>query len=308
MKQTVSTLLACALALASTATFASKADELQRPRNFTRDFQVPTVPTGGLTTVLTQNFDGAFPPAGWTVVNNEAGGPTWGNLAACGESGNFTNGSGDVACISSDVFGAAEMDAELRTPSINLAGFAAPAALTFTVNYQNFANLDFFTVDVSTNGGGAWTNLLSWNEDHGGFRVAPGENVNLDISAYAGQADVRFRFRYFDPNTGDWNWYAQVDNVVVAATAATASISLTATVGTTPGVCAATDAVTVTAGTEVYYCYQATNTGGVALGFHDLTDTEAGVILNDLPFALAPGASSPEVIVPATPTDRKSVV
>ena len=301
MKQTVSTLLACALALASTATFASKADELQRPRNFTRDFQVPTVPTGGLTTVLTQNFDGAFPPAGWTVVNNEAGGPTWGNLAACGESGNFTNGSGDVACISSDVFGAAEMDAELRTPSINLAGFAAPAALTFTVNYQNFANLDFFTVDVSTNGGGAWTNLLSWNEDHGGFRVAPGENVNLDISAYAGQADVRFRFRYFDPNTGDWNWYAQVDNVVVAATAATASISLTATVGTTPGVCAATDAVTVTAGTEVYYCYQATNTGGVALGFHDLTDTEAGVILNDLPFALAPGASSPEVIVPATP-------
>jgi uncharacterized repeat protein (TIGR01451 family) len=301
MKQTASTLLACALALTGSAVFAAKADELQRPRDFTRDFQVPAASLGGLTTVLTQNFDGAFPPAGWTVVNNAPGGPVWSNLAGCGETGNFTNGSGDVACVSSDVFGAAEHDVELRTPAINLSTFGAPAALTFTANYQNFANLDFFTVDVSTNGGGAWTNLLSWNEDHGTFRAAPGENVNLDISAYAGQADVRFRFRYFDPNTGDFNWYAQVDNVAVAATPAVPTISLEATVGTTPAVCATTDTLTVTAGTEVHYCYEVTNTGTVALNSHDLSDTLIGTILNDLPFNLLPGASA-FVVVPATPT------
>ncbi len=301
MKQTVSTLLACALALSGSAVFAAKADELQRPRDFTRDFQVPAAPTGGLVTALTQNFDGVFPPAGWTVVNNEPGGPAWSNLAGCGEGGNFTNGSGDVACVSSDLFGAAEFDVELRTPAINLSTFGAPAALTFTANYQNFANLDFFTVDVSTNGGGAWTNLLSWNEDHGGFRAAPGENVNLDISAYAGQADVRFRFRYFDPNTGDWAWYAQVDNVTVAATPAVPTISLDATVGTTPGACATTDTLTVTAGTEVYYCYEVTNTGTIAVTSHDLSDTVIGTILNDFPFNLVPGASA-FVVVPSTPS------
>lgn len=300
MKQTVSTLLACALALTGSAVFAAKADELQRPRDFSRDFQVPAAPAGSLTNVLTQNFDGAFPPAGWTVVNNAPGGPVWSDLAGCGETANFTNGSGGVACVSSDVFGPAEYDVELRTPAINLSGFAAPAALTFTANYQNFANLDFFTVDVSTNGGAAWTNLLSWNEDHGAFRAAPGENVNLDISAYAGQADVRFRFRYFDPNSGDWNWYAQVDNVAVAATQVVPTISLAATVGTTPAVCAATDTLTVTAGTQVHYCYTVTNTGTVALNFHDLSDTVAGTILNDFPFNLLPGASA-FLVVPATP-------
>ncbi len=61
-----------------------------------------------------------------------------------------------------------------------------------------------------------WTNLLSWNEDHGGFRSLPGVAVNLDISSVVGQANVMFRFRYYDPNTGDWDWYVQVDDVEVS--------------------------------------------------------------------------------------------
>jgi len=79
------------------------------------------------------------------------------------------------------------------------------------------------------------------------------------------------------------------------------SIVLTKTVGTTAGVCATTDNITVLAGTEVYYCYQVENTGDVALNFHDLVDSELGEILDDLPYALAPGAFSPQVIVPETP-------
>jgi uncharacterized repeat protein (TIGR01451 family) len=79
-----------------------------------------------------------------------------------------------------------------------------------------------------------------------------------------------------------------------------ASISLEATVGTTPGVCAATDTLTVTAGTQVHYCYTVTNTGAVALNFHDLSDTVDGTILDDFPFNLLPGASA-FLVVPATP-------
>ena len=79
------------------------------------------------------------------------------------------------------------------------------------------------------------------------------------------------------------------------------SISLNKTVGTVPGVCALTDDITITAGTEVYYCYVVENTGDVTFNFHDLVDSELGVILNDFPYTLAPGAFSPQVIVPATP-------
>ncbi len=79
------------------------------------------------------------------------------------------------------------------------------------------------------------------------------------------------------------------------------SISLNKTVGTVPGVCALTDDITITAGTEVYYCYQVENTGDVTLNFHDLVDSELGVILNDFPYTLAPGALSPQVLVPETP-------
>jgi len=87
----------------------------------------------------------------------------------------------------------------------------------------------------------------------------------------------------------------------LAAAQPVPSISLTKTVGTTPGVCAATDAITVTAGTQVFYCYVATNTGTATFEFHDLVDSELGTLLNDLPYSLAPGASSPQVLVPDTP-------
>ena len=79
------------------------------------------------------------------------------------------------------------------------------------------------------------------------------------------------------------------------------AISLSKTVGTTAGVCAATSSITVAVGTDVYYCYQIQNTGVVTLNYHDLDDDQLGTILDDFNFVLAPGASSPEVIVQETP-------
>lgn len=224
----------CSIALASMPVFADKLDESFRPRDYSRDFQVPAAPMATMATVLGENFDGTFPPTGWTVVDNAPGGPVWGDLAGCGESGNFTNGSGGTACVSSDQFGSGEFDTELRTPAIDFSSITAPAALTFTANYQNYASLDFFNVDVSTDGGASWANLLSWNEDHGSFRAPPGVDVNLDISAYAGQSDVRFRFHYFDPNSGDWDWYAQVDNVDISGTVAVATTDLALSLSASP--------------------------------------------------------------------------
>ena len=81
----------------------------------------------------------------------------------------------------------------------------------------------------------------------------------------------------------------------------TPAIELNKTVGTTPGVCAAGDNITVTAGTAGLLLLPGDNTGNVALNFHDLADSELGTLLDNFPYVLAPGASSPQVIVPDTP-------
>ncbi|MEO9871453.1 choice-of-anchor J domain-containing protein [Ekhidna sp.] len=164
--------------------------------------------------IFSEDFEGGvFPPAGWTAIDNEGTGVNWGFSLDVGEA-NYS-GSGEAATVSSDAFGLAEFDAELRTPSINVAG-KSNLSLTYNVNYQNLAGLDFFDLDISTDGGTTWTTLLSWNEDHGAFRSLPGEQVNIDLdAAIAGASDMILRWRYYDPNTGDFDWYAQVDDVVI---------------------------------------------------------------------------------------------
>jgi len=68
-------------------------------------------------------------------------------------------------------------------------------------------------------------------------------------------------------------------------------IELTKTVGLTPGICADTNEIIVTAGSEVTYCYTVENTGNIALSIHDLVDSELGVLLDTFNYFLAPGAS-----------------
>jgi hypothetical protein len=72
-----------------------------------------------------------------------------------------------------------------------------------------------------------------------------------------------------------------------------AELSLAATVGTDPDVCAGDAQLELPAGEThtVYYCYTVTNTGDVAVPVHGLADELNGVILRDFEFALDPGAS-----------------
>ena len=163
------------------------------------------------------DFNDGIPP-GWQVVDNEGNGVVWTTIAGADEDGNYTGGTGDAATASSDRFGAAEFDTELRTFAFDLSDWLPTddVALVYLANYSNFVNFDFLDVDVSTDGGASWTNLLSWNEDHGGFRSLPGEAVSIDLSPYAGLSNVQVRWRYYDPDTGDWDWYAQIDDAGLA--------------------------------------------------------------------------------------------
>ena len=247
---------------------------------------------GGTPTVgcnITQTFSSGI-PVGWSVVNNAPGNPVaWAPLVSCGES-NYTSGSGEAACASSDLQGGGSglYDTELRTPSFLLPN-SPTITLSYASNYQNFANVDFLDVDISTNGGISWTNLLSWNEDHGVLRSPPGEDVQIDLSAFGGES-IRLRWHYYDPvgPLSSQDWYAQIDDVAIDC--GPAAIRHDLTVGTDPKVCAPNAFLAVAPGTEVFYCHEVENTGGVTLTRHDLVSSEFGVLLSGFPFSLVPAA------------------
>lgn len=154
-------------------------------------------------------------PAGWSAVDASGGGLAWTALAVCGEGANYTGGAGGAACASSDRFGLGPFDAELRSPLVDLSAAAEPV-LRFKVNYQNFAAADRLDVDVSTDLGASWTTALSLAEDYGVFRATPGETVEVDLAAFAGQSALTLRFRYVDPEADAFDWYAQIDDVALS--------------------------------------------------------------------------------------------
>ena len=157
-------------------------------------------------------FDNGI-PASWGIVDNGGEGTVWSNVLGSGLGGNFTGGLGDAATANSDA-NPGEFDTELHSNSFSLVGWTG-ATLEYLVDYQNLENLDFLNLDISTDGGSSWINMLSWNEDHpvGGLFNTSGESVSVDLTYYAGESDVTLRWHYFDPNTAEWDWYAQIDDV-----------------------------------------------------------------------------------------------
>ncbi|MCP4539178.1 MAG: hypothetical protein GY832_18735, partial [Chloroflexi bacterium] len=65
-------------------------------------------------------------------------------------------------------------------------------------------------------------------------------------------------------------------------------LDLIRTVGTQAGVCASSDAIIVTPGTPVYYCYQMKNRADVFLDTHDLIDEQLGHVLSGYAYDLSP--------------------
>jgi subtilisin family serine protease len=179
-----------------------------------------------------ENFeDASFPPSGWNVVDNAGNGVAWNFAAAFGES-NYA-GTGEAATASSDAVGEAEFDTELITPVISTAGYKN-IAVQYNANYQNYASLDFLDLDIQVDGG-AWTTVLSWNEDHGILREGPGEFVTVPLGEYLNGSATSFRLRwhYYDPNTDDYDWYAQIDDVVILGDAR-AWVTVDPATGTVP--------------------------------------------------------------------------
>ncbi len=154
---------------------------------------------------LMANFeDDAFPPAGWTVVNN-GGDCVWvGNDP--GGRGNLTGGTGKFAIADSDYCGSGTtMDTELVSPLFDVSGLSQ-VHLSFAYDYNFYSAGEQAAADVSADGGATWVNVVTWNTaDQRGF-------FSQDVTAILGGAtQARVRFHY----VGSYDYWWEVDDVVL---------------------------------------------------------------------------------------------
>lgn len=167
--------------------------------------------------ILTDSFDPVSVP--WTVES--AGAVTWMyDLASCGLPANLTGGAGNAVCANSDASPGAFSTA-LISPVLDLSG-AGAASLSYRAYYANYAGADTLDLDISTDGGSTWSNVLRWNEDHQGGDGSPGELVLVDLTPYL-SSQTRLRWNYYDPSDG-WDWYVQLDDILVTTGGADAEV------------------------------------------------------------------------------------
>jgi hypothetical protein len=182
--------------------------------DYSGDFQNPAPGVLGSVQV-TEDFGGGI-PGSWTVIDSGTNNSGWTITGSdsCALTANWTNGSGPAACSNTDFPGSSTIsDTELITECYDYTG-ASNSSLAFTANYRDLSATagDLFEVDYSTDGGSNWTNILSWNENHGTNNGTPGVDVSLDTSALDGQSGAQFRYHYYDDSGTGWNWYVVVDD------------------------------------------------------------------------------------------------
>jgi len=153
------------------------------------------------------NFeDDAFPPAGWTVVNN-GGSCEWAGDDP-GGNGNLTGGTGKFAVADSDACGSGTtMNTDLISPPFDVSGLSQ-VNLSFAYDYNNYTTGEVAAVDVSANGGATWVNVVTWTTDQRGPATFS-QNVTALL---AGSTQARVRFHYLAPS---WDWWWEVDDVVL---------------------------------------------------------------------------------------------
>ncbi|MFI7217290.1 S8 family serine peptidase [Micromonospora maritima] len=183
--------------------------------NLTANVEVPADPEACTTapgyTVSSdgeyETFDGTGVPDGWSVVDNAGTGQVW-EFADSGERGNLTGGSGNFAIIDSDNYGnGGRQDTSLVSPVVDLTGVSAPV-IRFNQDY-NWLNSDRADVDLSLDGGTTWSNVLRQAADVRGPKV-----TEVPIPQAANQSQVRVRFHYYDAS---WEWWWEVDNVLIGS-------------------------------------------------------------------------------------------
>ncbi len=168
-----------------------------------------------------EDFNGNWPPQGWTIVNDVTGSPVIWNTNGYWQDRNITGGTGTAADVSSSkawIFDGynGHFDASLVTPPLAVTSLPADPVAVYKANYDHSFQ-DAFDLDISVDGA-AWQNVLHWTKTHGTPYRGPGEKVKADIGAFipAGASSIRLRWRYYDLAGGN-DLSAQIDDVAIGA-------------------------------------------------------------------------------------------
>lgn len=158
--------------------------------------------------------------------------------------------------------------------SFDLSAIPAPIQLSWWNWHEVFGTFDVIRVNV---------NATTLWEDTSSGATADWISETVDLSPYAGNAAVNIEYD-LDVTTvvNRSGWYLDDVAITYCEPAGQPAIEMTKTVGIDPSACATTNSITVPAGgggTDVFYCYTATNTGDVTLDLHTVVDDQLGTVL-----------------------------
>jgi YD repeat-containing protein len=172
-----------------------------------------TVVAAGEQLLLDEDFSNGI-PVNWTVVNGGVGGGYAGTWTTANPAGRSIAAplAAPFAIVDSDyATGDATQDEQLITPTIN-ANSCGHVILEFSNQFQwFFRHLDEVAdVDLSTDGGSTWTNVLRMQGADDGFPTPNTKSIDLTSAIGANKSSVRIRFHYYN---GNFEWFWAIDNV-----------------------------------------------------------------------------------------------
>lgn len=204
----------------------------------------------GQFTSINSSTGGADPSApAWTVRPNgyNSGPPTW--FATFNSNDNtsfvFTNSDSQGGSPAPSI-----TRTRLTSPVIDLTGYTS-ATVSFYHHFRSWVNDDFIRVQVTTNGGATWTDLINFTTTQG----TPTNFVQafLNLNPYVGN-NIQIRFDY----QSRWGWGWAIDNFRVLGSASSSIVWTPATGLYTNA--AATIPYVAGSGTNVVYAMPTSNT------------------------------------------------
>ncbi|MEO8146457.1 MAG: Omp28-related outer membrane protein [Bacteroidia bacterium] len=177
-------------------------------------------------TYLTEDFEGVALPAGWGQVTAATdGGWNFGVNSAL-QSANFPIAAHtNIACTNDDACNCDKSNDIIYTSSIDLSAatyvFCSYDCYYYNLTYQ--AITETATIVVSTDGGTTWTDVVTVPANTGSWQTN-----TADLSAYAGNADVKVGFKYSDQTGWLYGW--AIDNVSIYAPPVGVDLAVSSTI------------------------------------------------------------------------------
>jgi hypothetical protein len=168
--------------------------------------------------ILSEGFEGSFPPPGWTrIITNDGVCDDFPQYSAHWDQ--FTEIVHSGAKAAYVFYDYQHQDEWLITPQISLLGVPDGKLTFWSYGYEGSTYGDHYYVKVSTDGGSTWTTLF----DLSAFPPNQGWNYyeypyTINLSAYMDQT-ITLAWRALDPPTNDGLWYSWcLDDIQVTGT------------------------------------------------------------------------------------------